>query len=129
MRFIAKAFLLLLCLCVVTGGWLAWSYNQPSIDAQPFQRAPWLSGAGVLESVGDPGCVRGAMALELIDSNRLIGMTSEELAALLGPASEKGADWTYPPGQCSGSGWEDSTLMIELDSEKKVISAGFQRAP
>lgn len=129
MRFIAKASLLLLGLCVVAGGWLAWSYNQPSVSAQPFQRASWLSGSSVLESVGDPGCVRGAMALELIDSNRLTGMNSEELTALLGPATEKGTDWIYPLGQCSGFGWEDSALMINLGSEKKVISARFQRAP
>lgn len=129
MRFIAKASLLLLGLCVVAGGWLAWSYNQPSINSQPFQRASWLSGADVLESVGDPGCVRGAMALELIDSNRLIGMNPEELTALLGPVTEKGNDWMYPLGQCSGLGWEDSALMIRLGSEKKVISARFQRAP
>ena len=129
MRFIAKASLLLLGLCVVAGGGLMWSYNQPSVSAKPFQRASWLSGADVLKSVGDPGCVRGAMALELIDSNRLIGMTPEELSALLGPANEKGTDQMYPLGQCSGFGWEDSALVIKLDSEKKVVTARFQRAP
>lgn len=129
MRFIAKASLLLLGLCVVAGGWLVWSYNQPSVNVQLFQRASWLSGAAVLQSVGDPGCVRGAMALEFIDSNRLIGMTPAELSALLGPENEKGTAWMFPLGQCSGFGWQDSALVIKLGSEKKVVSARFQRAP
>lgn len=129
MRFIAKASLLLLGSCVVAGGWLAWSYNQPSVSAQPFQRASWLSGAGVLQGVGDPGCVRGAMALDLVDSNRLIGLSAEELTALLGPVTDNTADWAYPLGQCSGFGWEDSALMIKLGSEQKVVSVRFQRAP
>lgn len=129
MCFIARVFLFLLGLCVVTGGWLVWSYNQPSVSAQSFQRASWLSGASVLATVGDPGCVRGAMALDLINSNRLIGMSTQELLALLGRASDKGPDWMYPLGQCSGFGWEDSALLITLGSEKKVVSARFQRAP
>lgn len=129
MRFIAKASLLLLCLSIVAGGWLAWSYNQPSVNAQPFQRALWLNSSSILESVGDPGCVRGAMALDLIHSKRLVGMNPEELIALLGPAAEKGADWMYPLGQCSGFGWENSAMMIRIGSERKVIFARFQRAP
>lgn len=129
MRFIAKVSILLLGSCVVAGGWVAWSYNQPSVGAAPFQRASWISGAGVLQSVGDPGCVRGAMALDLVDSNRLLGLSGEELTALLGPATDRGADWMYPLGQCSGFGWEDSALMIKLGSEKRAISARFQRAP
>lgn len=127
MRFIAKAFLLLLSLCVVAAGWLAWSYHQPSVSAQAFQRATWLSGSGVLKSVGDPGCVRGAMALDLVNSKRLIGMNAEGLTALLGPATEKEPDWIYPLGQCSGFGWQNSSLVIKLGSDMKVISARFQR--
>ena len=131
MLFAAKTSLLLLVLCIVAGGWLAWSYNQPSVNAQSFQRASWLDGSAVLASVGDPGCVRGAMALDLIHSNRLIGMNSDELTLLLGPSIEKrrGFDWMYPLGQCSGFGWEDSALMIQLGGERKVTSARFRRAP
>jgi hypothetical protein len=129
MHFIAKTLLLLLGLCIVTGGWLTWDYNQPSVDAQTFQQASWLSGAGVLEGIGGPGCVRGAMALDLIDSNRLIGMNSEEVRTLLGPSIEKGAAWVYPLGQCSGFGFEDSALMIQFGGERNVISARFQRSP
>lgn len=129
MRFITKVSILLLGSCVVAGGGVAWSYKQPSVSAAPFQRASWISGAGVLRNVGDPGCVRGAMALDLVDSNRLLGLSGEELTALLGPATYRGNDWMYPLGQCSGFGWEDSALMIKLGSERRAISARFQRAP
>lgn len=129
MGFIAKASLLLLGLFIGAGGWLRWTYGQPSVDARSFQASSWLSAAAELEVPGDPGCVRGAMALDLIDSKRLIGMKYNEVNALLGPAIKNGGRWTYRLGQCSGFGWEDSALLVDFDNQSSVISARFERAP
>ena len=69
------------------------------------------------------------MAIDLIDSRRLIGMRSQALADLLGPPMVNGAEWIYPLGQCSGFGWEHSRLVIQMDGEHRAILAQFQREP
>ena len=108
---------------------MAWSFYQPTASAEPFDRSAWVARSELADGVGDPGCVRGGMALDLIDRERLIGMTAEEVSALLGTARRYGSEWIYALGQCSGYGWHDSGLVLRFSHQDRVTAAWFQHAP
>lgn len=108
---------------------MAWSFYQPSVSAEPFDQLTWRARSELAGGVGDPGCVRGGMALDLIDRDHLNGMTAKEVSALLGAPTGHETDWTYALGQCSGYGWHDSGLVVRFGPANRVASAWFQHAP
>ena len=106
--------------------WLVWSYHQPNILPTPFDSKGWktLGSSGVINN--DPGCYRGGMALDILESNRLIGKTTEEVSSLLGNAEKiLSSTQIYAVGQCSG-GWEHSELVISYGANGRVTSAEFR---
>lgn len=126
---LTRVMIAVLVLFAGLGTWMAWSYQQPSVSAEPFEAAKWSAGAGLAEGIGDPGCVRGAMALDLLQRKRLPGMTAGEVHALLGTPARYGPEWTYALGQCSGYGWQHSGLVVRFSPADGVIAASFQHAP
>lgn len=129
MRTPIKVALSLLGVAMAGGTWMVWSFYQPIVSAQTFDRAVWLAGAELTDGTGDPGCVRGGMGLNLIATRRLEGMTADEISALLGPRMIHVTEWTYALGQCSGYGWHDSGLVIRFGPDGRAIAARFQHAP
>ncbi len=113
----------------IAAGWIAWSFQQPSVQARPFDQSEWLRSANMATDVGDPGCGRGALALGLIESKRLSGLTKSEVSAVLGEPTRYGPNWSYALGQCSGFGWHHSGLRVQFDGVGKVVGAQFQHAP
>lgn len=104
---------------------LARSCSQPSVDAQPFARDVWIADAGPW-STNDPGCVRGSMALDLIESERLVGLRHVQVEELLGrPRTDRGT-WVYELGQCSGWGWHHSYLTVHFGAGGLVAAAKFK---
>ena len=115
---------------VATGAvWGAWSFSQPSVERQPFVQPTWAAGAETVNDIGDPGCVRGGMALDLIETGRLMKMSMDEVFSLLGRPRQYGPEWSYSLGQCSGYGWHHSDLEVRFDSAGRVVLAFFRHAP
>lgn len=124
-----RATISVLCLVTGFGAWMAWSFHQPTVSAEAFVPSAWSASAELADGIGDPGCVRGGMALDLIDRERLMGMTAEEVSALLGTPMRFGLEWTYALGQCSGYGWHHSGLVVRFNPANRVTAAWFQHAP
>ncbi len=80
----AKVGILLLAAIGCLAAWKVSSFHQPAVAARPFDRLAWLAGSEVAGGIGDNGCVRGGMGLDLLARNRLKGMSAEEVASLLG---------------------------------------------
>ena len=129
MRISIKVALSLLAVAIASGSWTVWSFYQPVVLAQAFDREVWLASAELTDGTGDPGCVRGGMGLNLIDTRRLEGMAADEISALLGPRMRHVTEWTYALGQCSGYGWHDSGLAIRFGPDGRASAARFQHAP
>lgn len=110
----------------LAGFLVAWSAAQPTVEAEPFSRDIWLQAADVAGAIGDPGCVRGAMALDLLNSKRLTGLSKVKVEHLLGKPAEFGDGWSYSLGQCSGFGWSHSVLVLQFGVPDNVVSARFQ---
>lgn len=110
----SKATIAVLGLVTGIAALMAWSFYQPIVSAEPFVPSRWAAGAELADGVGDPGCVRGGMALDLIDREQLMGMTTEEISAILGTPMRHGSEWTYALGQCSGYGWHHSGLVVRF---------------
>lgn len=127
----ARTKIIISALGLVTGmgAWMAWSFHQPTVSAEPFDPATWVASSELADGLGDPGCVRGGMALDLIDRERLMGMTAEEVSALLRTPMRCGPEWAYALGQCSGYGWHDSRLVVRFSLANRVTAAWFQHVP
>lgn len=99
----------------------------PTVEAEPFSRNAWHQGAA-LSAVQDPGCVRGGMALDLLEKGRLLGLTQAEVIDLLGTPADQAREWRYALGQCSGFGWSHSELRISFDNRGKAMEVKFEHA-
>ena len=128
MRFIKASVLVAgAFLCLIALG--AWSVSRPSVAAEPFSRPIWLHAAALASDVGDQGCIRGAMALDLVETKRAVGLAMADVAALLGTPARHGPEWSYALGQCSGFGWSHSALVVRFDGGGRSLEARFKHAP
>lgn len=120
--------LVALFLILLAGGWLLWNFKRPAYPAVPFDPAAWRQPDTTAGSSNDPACVRGAMALDLIEQDVLPGKSAQQITALLGAPDEKAAGhWTYHLGQCPGWGWNDSDLRLAFDAGGTLVnSATFE---
>ena len=99
-----------------------WYTNMPTAEAVPFNQRHWIETSSRNEA-NDPGCYRGGMAMELVESRLLNGKTGPELIALLGePHNSSAGSWTYPVGQC-GMLWEHFKLRLDIGPDGRVRHA------
>jgi hypothetical protein len=121
---------LALAVCLMAAvSWLVLGVSRPSVEARPFDREEWLRNADLASGIGDPGCVRGAEALYLVERKALIGMSKGAVSAMLGAPSQHGSAWAYALGQCSGYGWNHSELVVRFGEKGEVVAARFTHAP
>ena len=101
-----------------------WTFSTPE-QKRSFESDEWKRSLALINQAKDPGCVRGGMALDLIDNKRLVGLTKAQVAGLLGNSDESHAKhWLYSVGQC-GFDWRQSFLTIRFDLNEKVTNAGI----
>ncbi|RTL01008.1 MAG: hypothetical protein EKK59_03595 [Neisseriaceae bacterium] len=125
-RITLVAFVCSLLLSIV---WLAWFFYF-GVDAEKvqFSSNAWKQGAHVYQHSNDPGCIRGGMALDIVEAGILHGKLIEEVKLLLGePNLVEQTVIGYELGQCSGFGWHNSVLEIEFSSEKRVNNMKIAR--
>ncbi|WP_181880994.1 hypothetical protein [Crenobacter cavernae] len=108
---------------------LVWvSLQRPSVNSEPFDTHKWRRNTDIYAATNDPGCVRGGMALDLIEKGSLVGKTHSEIFLLLGrPDRSENRVLTYELGQCSGFGWHNSLLIVGFEAGDKVSYARFTR--
>lgn len=96
--------------------------NFTAIDQNPmpFDALAWKRLAAQTEQI-DPGCVRGGMALTLVEQRALTGLSRPQLAELLGTDALQ-----HGLGQCHWGG-AHSHLVITLDSSERVSGARIHR--
>lgn len=88
-------------------------------EHQHFEAAAWKSLRDSAE-LNDPGCVRGGMAIDLVNSGVLIGLSRMELLMKLGDASESKPDLiSFALGQCHWD-WKHSELAVLIDPSSRV---------
>ena len=101
-----------------------WTFSTPE-QKRSFESDEWKQSLAVINQLNDPGCVRGGMALDLINNKRLVGLTKTQVAAMLGNPDESHVRrWLYSVGQC-GFDWRQSFLMIRFDLNEKATYAGI----
>lgn len=95
---------------------VAWEFNfGVDAKAEPFNSLAWIEKSTQLNLIDDPGCVRGGMALDLINKDLLTGYNSNQIIETLGPPYKKAESKIYYElGQCSGLGWHYSVLVIDF---------------
>ncbi|MFN7569841.1 MAG: hypothetical protein ACK5TK_00080 [Betaproteobacteria bacterium] len=126
--FLLRFFALAATLFLLGFAALVHHYFAPGAERTAFNRDAWLA-VRHLEGVGDPGCYRGGMALDLVKSGQLIGKGLAEVEATLGaPTSRTPTSWRYALGQCTGFGWEHSLLVVRFGSSPSVTEAHIRRA-
>lgn len=98
-----------------------WAFNQPSHPSETFSAAEWAKRRDIYSVSADPGCVRGGMALDLMNRQLLAGLQDTQVATLLGaPDDQSHRSWRYELGQCSGFGWHSSQLVVTLSTAGSV---------
>lgn len=110
-------------------GFLAWSFYY-GVDAErtTFSSVVWKERANVYAHGNDPGCVRGGMAIDIVSTNLLHGRLISEVISLLGePDGKQDSIIHYELGQCSGFGWANSELQVNLSERQQVIDAVILR--
>ena len=116
--------LVALFLVLLAGGWLLWNFKRPASPSLPFDPVAWRQPVAAAGASSDPACVRGGMALDLIDKDILRGKSGPQVAALLGaPDEQDPAHWTYHLGQCPGWGWNDSDLRLTFDEGNTQVKS------
>jgi hypothetical protein len=95
---------------------LTWSYYfDVASDTEPFSSSKWIELSSPYKNTNDPGCVRGGMALDLIEKEIIKGKTPKQVSETLGnPDKASGSTFSYELGQCSGLGWHSSILVIKF---------------
>lgn len=114
--------------CIGALVWMAVTYSSPSCAREPFDQGRWLNSALSLAASNDPGCVRGGMAVDLLDRGALQNLSKRSVVELLGePNSQHDTTYRYELGQCSGWGWQHSSLTLSFSSAGTVVRADFTR--
>lgn len=95
---------------------LTWSYYfDVTSGAEPFSSSNWIELSNPYKITNDPGCVRGGMALDLIQKEILKSKTKKQVSEILGtPDKISDSTFSYKLGQCSGLGWHNSILVIKF---------------
>ena len=95
---------------------LTWSYYfDVTSGAEPFSSSNWVELSNPYKITNDPGCVRGGMALDLIQKEILKSKTKKQVSEILGtPDKISDSTFSYKLGQCSGLGWHHSILVIKF---------------
>jgi hypothetical protein len=113
-------------LITVAAAYAAWTFMGPSHPPETFSASEWAKRRDVYAVSNDPGCVRGGMALDLMDRQLLAGLQAAQVAALLGaPDHQAHRSWRYEIGQCSGFGWHSSQLVVKLGPTESVEHVEF----
>lgn len=114
---------------VVLISWIAWSFHFGiDADVERFEADVWKARANVYAVSNDPGCVRGGMAVDLLERKLLGEKTMDEVYVLLGkPDKSENFSIAYELGQCSGFGWDSSVLTVRFDENRKVNRANIKR--
>lgn len=86
-----------------------------------FDAAAWKAGAETLAASNDAGCVRGGMAVDIVEKRNLIGATGTEVVRLLGTPQASSDRWSYDVGQC-GKWWGQNALVLTFDANGRVRS-------
>ena len=106
---------------------LYWSFTRLAVSPEPFSSAHWKELASVGETSNDPGCYRGAMALDIVEKRMLINKTIGDLDALLGAAEiQNTGQWSYFVGQCSGD-WVANRLVVNFGRNGVITHAEIVR--
>lgn len=121
---IIKAAVLLAVLVATGAAFLAWTRSWPVVEPVPFDSGIWLAAAELAEE-DEPGCVRGGMALDIIERKLLAGKTATEVVRLLGNPTDTHGGWSYALGQCSG-GWSLNDMRLTFDDGARVAKASFR---
>jgi hypothetical protein len=103
------------------------SFN--SFDADPIDFTPdaWRKSQSYVESIGDPGCVLGGLAIGLKESGLLIHKQVPFVISQLGQPNQRSThELVYAVGQCHGWGWHNSELVVHLSTEGTVQSIDFR---
>lgn len=105
-----------------------WSSTAFHAQYEPFEVSRWIDLREYAE-MNDPGCIRGGMALGLIRSDLLIGLSKDSLRATLGDPSLAQADVaSYALGQCRWD-WRHSELAVHLGESDRVTRAEIRDTP
>jgi hypothetical protein len=113
--------IVLAVLVCITGASLYWLLAGVRVESQPFDSLTWKQ-LYETSQLNDPGCVRGGMALNLIDSGALVGAPREKVLFALGePDSSQHHLLTFGLGQCHWD-WRHSELVVWLNDEGLVQS-------
>jgi len=111
-----KLRIIVISILALIGGGFYFNFTSLHTEEEPFDSARWkeLNEQTVLN---DPGCVRGGMALSLIQQKLVIGNPKSEIADFLGEATTTHSqnEWRYGLGQCHW-GWEHSSMVIKFNT-------------
>ena len=109
--------------------YLAWSfYYGVEAERSTFSPASWKEKANVYAHSADLGCVRGGMAIDIVETNLLRGKPIAEVKTLLGePDGAKEGQIYYELGQCSGHGWHNTIFQISFIKNQQVANAAILR--
>lgn len=105
-----------------------WSLTGFHAQRQPFEATRWIDLREYAE-INDPGCIRGGMALDLIRSELLMGLSKDSLRATLGdPGLSQSGMASYALGQCRWD-WRHSELAVHLGESGTVTGAEIRDTP
>lgn len=94
-------------------------------EPEPFNAQQWQERSDQT-LLNDPGCVRGGMALTLVQSGGLPGLSKEKILEQLGQAEAGHAtQLRYGLGQCHWD-WRHSTLVVRFKPSGSVANASIE---
>lgn len=107
---------------------LYWFFTGIHAEHQNFDASVWMSLRESSE-MNDPGCIRGGMAIHLVNEKVLLGLSKEELLVMLGSPSDSQPQLvSYALGQCHWD-WKHSELAVRIDATGKVTDAEIRLTP
>lgn len=113
-----------LSVAVLLGGWFYWACCGV-FTTQTFAQKTWHMPHTDAE---DGQCWRGAMADDLRKNVLHLGITDQEVAALLGePDQRSRTQWRYNLGACSGLGIDYDLLYLTFDAQGRLLSSSIQQ--
>lgn len=102
------------------------NFSALHIQVEPFDANQWRDRQEQAQQF-DPGCVRGGMAMALIQTDRLNNLSKRDVTELLGPSDGGPVDQLrYSLGQCHWD-WEHSELLLSFSSNGLVERATIQK--
>jgi hypothetical protein len=100
-----------------------------SSEQQSFSEQAWSEGRKTVAAVPDPGCALGPYAVNLLNTQRLMGKHKDAVTSLLGLPDESSLTaLVYEIGQCHGGGWHSSELVVVLSASGHVRQVSVRSA-